>query len=457
MNHEPPPAPRLRLRALQPSDTRLIHETALNILARVGIAVGDRDTGDRLKALGCRETADGRLLFDAMVVQTALNTVPRRLVLYDRNGRRALDTAEETPRFCPGVNCINVLDYRNGRVRPCTLADIADAARVCDRLEHLDMAANLGNPCELPPEEQAIAGLRTLMTHTAKPFPFIAHDENEAERIWNYLAGVAGGWDQLASRPFAVDLTGPTSPLAIKAEACRRLRFAAARRLPLVCYPALFPGVTGPMTLAGALSQSAAEVLAGIVIHQAEGPGAPLASGSALLPMDMRTVNISYGGPEYALAGMAAVDYFSDIGVPSWIGAGCSDAHGFDAQAVAEAGANITSAALSHTAWIHNLGFLCAGRTGSLEMLVACDELAGMARRFVTGVAVSPETLAEPVIARAGASGRYLHHPHTRKHARRSMWIPSVFTRLDSGAWGRSGATSARKAIRQRIAQILAA
>jgi trimethylamine--corrinoid protein Co-methyltransferase len=211
----------------------------------------------------------------------------------------------------------------------------------------------------------------------------------------------------------------------------------------------------GPVTLAGALAQSAAEVLAGIVIHQAEAPGSPLISGSSVLPMDMRTVSLSYGSPEYVLAGMATVDYFSDIGVPAWIGAGCSDAHVFDAQAAGEAGANITAAVLSGTALVHNLGFLSAGKAGSLEMLVACDDMAGSARRFVSAMTVSQDHLAEAVIAEAGPSGRYLGHPHTKAHVRRSMWIPSVFQRFDVGAWRRAGARPARDAIRERIAELL--
>jgi trimethylamine--corrinoid protein Co-methyltransferase len=241
----------------------------------------------------------------------------------------------------------------------------------------------------------------------------------------------------------------------MKAEACRRLRYAAAKRLPVVCYPALFPGMTGPITLAGALAQSAAEILAGIVIHQAEAPGSPLISGSSVLPMDMRTVSLSYGSPEYVLVGMATVDYFSDIGVPTWIGAGCTDAHLFDAQSAAEAGANIMAAALSGTALVHNLGFLSAGKTGSLELLVACDDMAGSARRFVAAMTVSDEHLAEAVITDAGISGRYLNHPHTKAHVRRSMWIPSVFQRFDVGAWRRYGERSARETIRERIEELL--
>ena len=68
------------------------------------------------------------------------------------------------------------------------------------------------------------------------------------------------------------------------------------------------------------------------------------------------------------------------------VGAGCSDAHDLDLQAAAEVGSNMTAAALAGTTFIHNLGFLSGGRTGSLEMLVLCDELAGMVGRLAAGM-----------------------------------------------------------------------
>ncbi|MCP4691461.1 MAG: hypothetical protein GY859_25680, partial [Desulfobacterales bacterium] len=288
-----------------------------------------------------------------------------------------------------------------------------------------------------------------------KPLAFIAHDEREAERIWRRLADAAGGWDALAAKPFGLDLTGPTSPFNLKEESSRRLRFAASKRLPVVCYPCLFPGATGPMTLAGAVAQSSAEILAGIVVHQMEGPGAPVITGSAIVPMDLRTVNLSYGAPEYAMLGLAAVEYFESIGVPTWIGAGCTDAHAFDAQAISEAAMGMLSAAFSGTSFIHNLGYISSGKAGSLEMLVLCDELAGMVRRVAAGAPVDDNALAVDVSLAAGKSGKYLTHPHTIKHVEAGMWIPSLFHRFPVSRWRESGAKTTEDLIREKLNNLL--
>ncbi|TET80416.1 MAG: hypothetical protein E3J37_11375 [Anaerolineales bacterium] len=444
-----------KLRLLSKEDSCQIHQAALRILEEIGMLVMDQHTRRMLRQAGCRESDDGYLHYDEELVHKALSSVPAKMVLYNRNGEVAVDTDDVIPHFSPGLNCVNVLDYRTGEHRSCCLNDIVETARLCDRLPNIDLAAGLGNPSDVPASEQAMQTVQALSEGTSKPLAFIAHDEVEDEQIWSYLAELAGGWQELSARPFALDLTGPYSPLELGQEACRRLRFAARHRLPVVCYPALLTGATGPVTLAGAIAQSSAEILAGLVVHQLEHPGAPVISGSAILPMDLRTGVIAYGSPEYTLLCLGAVDYFKDLGVPTWFGAGCSDAHIPDAQAAAEAGMNIQIAVLSGTSFIHNLGFLSAGKTGSLEMLVLGDELAGMARRLTDGIVVDEETLGVEVTRRAYKDHSFLTDKHTLSHVRAAMWAPSLFQRTSLKEWGSSGSKTVQERIREKLMDLL--
>ncbi len=446
----------LRTRILSKNDTQRIHQAAMQTLGETGMAVHDDDTRKRLIQAGCKESEDGHVLFDESLIERTLVTVPSRMVLYQRNGTAAIDTGDTVTRYSPGLNCIDILDYKTGEHRPCLLEDIIKIARLCEQLPNIDMVASMGNPTDIPPEDQAMATVRAMVEHSDKPLAFIAHDEVEAETIWNFIADVAGGWTALTDKPLAMDLTGPTSPLEIGREACRRLRLSARKSVPTVCYPALMPGINGPMTLAGALAQSGAEILAGVVIHQMEQPGAPVISGSAILPFDMRTVNIAYGGPEYILACLAAADYFSDIGLPSWVGAGCSDAHIVDSQAAAEAGANMTAGALSATSFIHNLGFLSSGKTGSLEMLVLCDELAGMTKRIASGITVNEDTLAVEITRSASKTGKFLTEKrHTARHTRTEMWVPSFFQRTAANDWQETGAKTMSQRMNEKLMDLL--
>ncbi len=444
-----------RLRLLAGEDCARVRSAAFRLLEEVGVQVDDTKAREELKRAGARQDAAGRLRLSEQTVLRALEKVPRRLVLFDQDGRQAVDTADQVPRFGLGINCLRTLDWRTGEQRSCTLADIRETARLCEKLPNIDLTGSLGNPNELPAAEQALAAVRALAEGTRKPLAYTAHDEEEGRAIWGWLAERAGGWQALADRPFALDLTGPRSPLLLGSEACRRLAFAARRRLPVVCYPALLPGANGPVTLEGALAQSTAEILAGLTVHQLAGPGSPVLTGSSILPMDLRTGGIAYGSPEYAMAGLAAAELFGDLGFPTWTGAGCSDSHVVDAQAAAEAGMNLHLAVLSATAFVHNLGFLAGGKTGSLEMLALCDELICSARRLAAGLTVNEENLAVEVSVRATAQNSFLSDEHTLAHMRRSMWSPALFRRSSLEDWQRAGSPSLQDRLRARLHELL--
>ncbi len=447
----------LTLTAIEDEKAAAIHRAVLRVLWEVGAIVDDGPTKRWLiHDHGCREAEDGRVRFPEDLVERALETVPRRIRLYDRNGEMTVDTRDRTPKFCPGHNCVQVLDYETGEHRPASLGDIEKVGRVSEALPNLDALASLGYPSDVPAEEEALLTVQTLTAASRKPVVFTGHDEVEAEEIWTFLAGEAGGWDKLADKPCGLDLIGPVSPLKLGAETCRRIQFAARRMLPNVCYPAIFPGMACPITLAGAIVQSSAESLAGVVISQMTLPGAPIMAGSSILPMDMRRADLAYGSPEYALGGLGSADYLNHIGLPSWTGAGCSDAHDLDLQASAEAGSNMTAAALAGTTFIHNLGFLSGGRTGSLEMLVLCDELAGMVGRLAAGITVDEDAIALEVIKRAAADNAFLTDPHTFARYETEMWIPGLFERSDVALWLEAGSTPMRQRIKDKLHDLLA-
>lgn len=449
------PAKNLRFRVLTQEETGQIHKAALRILHEIGIDIHDDETQKRLKDIGCRKGENGYFIFPAEVVEEAISTVPSKVVLYDRHGNVAIDTGDTTPRFSPGIACVNVLDYETGTLRACVLQDIVKTARLCDRLPNIDLVASLGSPSDVPPHQESIQIARSIVENTTKPLDFHGHNEIETAQVWQYLADVAGGWESLLGKPFAIELTGATSPLKLGEEACRKLRFAASKCLPVVCFPAVMPGATAPVTLSGALAQAAAEILGGIVVHQMDHPGAPVISGAAIIPLDLRTGSICYGAPEYALICQATVDYLKDIGIPSWTGSGCSDAHTVDSQAAAEVGMNILMSTLAGTSWTHNLGFLSSGKTGSLEMLVLCDELAGMACRIAAGMKVDEEHLAFDVIKRAGKTGSFIAEDHTLTHVRNQMWIPSLIQRISSPKWNESGSKPMQERIREKLKSLL--
>jgi len=446
----------LSLELIGSADAELFHEAVKVILWNVGIIVGHLPTRKRLiKQHGCVETDADYLRFPADLVEAAIQTVPGKIQLYDLYGELKVDTSSKISSYCPGHNCVRILDFRSGELRSCRLEDIRETARVCEQLPNIDMVCSLGYPSEVPPEEEVVLTTSAMYDNCTKPAALLAHDDQIQKRMMSIVADRVGGWSRLADKPVCIELMGPISPLQLPDELCSRLINCARWQVPVVCYPATFPGMSCPVSIAGAVAQSSAEAIAGIVVHQLEQPGAPVLSGSAILPIDLRQANLAYGSPEYMLSCLGACDYFKYIGIPSWIGAGCSDSHQFDAQAAAEIGANLTIAAMARTPFVHNLGFLSGGRTGSLEMLVLCDEMIGWCSKMAGGIEVSADTIAAKVVQRAAASNEFLTDEHTRDRYLTENWYPNFCERSDADAWLEAGSRDMQQKIRDRLADML--
>lgn len=113
-------------------------------------------------------------------------------------------------------------------------------------------------------------------------------------------------------------------------------------------------------------------------------------------------------------------------------------------------------ASLAATAFIHNLGFLSAGKNGSLEMLVLSDELAGGVRRMAAGIQVSDESLGVEVTRRAAKDHSFIMDEHTIAHMSQAMWEPKLFRRTSLEGWADSGSAPLQRRIREKLEDLLA-
>ena len=107
-------------------------------------------------------------------------------------------------------------------------------------------------------------------------------------------------------------------------------------------------------------------------------------------------------------------------------------------------------AALSGGNLNHDVGYLEAGLTSSLEAIVAADEVIGMVKRIMRGIEVSRETLALDVIHEVGPGGEFLTTEHTFNHFKND-WFPSLFDRGSYEAWEGDG----KKRLGQRANEVV--
>lgn len=446
----------LGLRVLERDQIEDIHQATLEVLDRTGVEVYNDHALDVLRRNGAR-VQGRRVRLPAWMVEEALRSRPQRVPIGDRAEGRAMLLEADRFYFGTGSDTPFVLDPFTQQRRPATKRDVEQATLVSDSLPNIDFVMSLGLASDVPARTSDLHQFEAMLLNTTKPIIFTAHDAEGLLDILEMAAIAKGGEEDLEENPNVILYAEPSSPLMHSNDALEKVIIASERRIPVIYTPAVIVGATGPVTVAGAIVQGNAEQLSGLVIQQLVAKGAPFIYGGGIPIMDMVTSVCTYAAPELHLANVLLAEMSRFYGLPVFTTAGCSDSMLFDQQAGIEAGFTIMLNALSGANLIHDVGYLGSGTTSSLEMLVACDEVIGLAKRIVAGLDTSREALAVDLIHKVGPGGHYLAEEHTLRNLRKELWFPSpLINRQNYDGWVASGSKTMGERVRERIKEILA-
>jgi trimethylamine--corrinoid protein Co-methyltransferase len=428
-----------------------IHAASLEILERVGIDVHDETARAVLQRGGARIDGLRARLPEAMV-RRALNTVPRRMRLCDRDGRVAMRAGGHASYFGGGSDCLNILDHRTGERRKPTLKDVAEAASLMDALPEIDFVMSLFLPADVDSRIYDRYQMEAMLDHTTKPIIFVTPDFEGCVAAVEMCEIVAGGREAFAARPFAACYVNLTSGLIANAEALQKAMFLAERGLPQMYIPLNAGGVNSPVTTAGCMAAMNAGTLLGIVLTQLVREGAPIAvPGWNGGPYNLQTMVGNYVlAEEQGVA--TSMGKFYDL--PVFGLGGSTDSKVLDQQCGAEVTISLMTALLHGANIVHDLGFMDAGLQGSLQLLAVCNDLLGFLRAATRGVVVDAETLALDVIEELGPTGNYLEHPHTLRHFR-EPYYSKLADKNVYAVWESQGGTTMEARAARQVEDIL--
>ena len=420
-----------RLKVLNRQQALAIHTASLEILEKTGVKMEHDGARQLLLDLGATAVDADWVRIPAFLAEQALKTAPRRIMLHDQNGNKAMDLRDDLFYYGTGSDTTFTLDLESGERRRCVLGDTGRFARLVDGLENIDFAMSMSNPQDIPNVDYIyVYTFAEMLRNTNKPIVFIADRGEDMALVHELACLVTGGEEQFRQKPFLLNYSEAISPLRFPVNVVDRLMFCAEKQIPICLPSGSNAGGGAPITLAGAMALGIAENLVGLIIHQQTRPGAPFLFGPNVSALDMKSTVVSYGCPEWSLTQAALADMRDELyGLPIWSFAGASDAKTVDAQAGAEAMFSITTAMLSRCNLIHDVGYLEYGNTSSLEMVTIADELIAMARHFTNGIPVNNDTLALDALERvkqAGIKGIFL----TDDHNLRSLRVGPVYPQI---------------------------
>ena len=455
MNHTFPPQHSLRFSVLQPADVERIQELSCKILEETGIIVHYPGARQVLERHGASLDAGRQLArIPRHLVQQALESAPRQVHVYSqrdphKDPRLELDGQRYT-RTTTGLNWI--VDFRAARRRPVSYQDVVNWTRVIHAMPNLHFAGSL-NDQEAAVKSEEVRCLARMLHYTDKPFMFSAFS-GEGMRWLRRLTEVVQSGER---QPRLMVLSSVNSPLIYGWGQCEAAMVSAEVGIPVCVNSSAVSGVTAPVTLAGAVAQINAEMLAALTIIQLHKPGAPVIYAAHPMAMDMKTGMASISVAEVGLMSAACVEIGRAYGLPTASNGICTDTCTPDPMATLEKWANGYLPVMAGANVNGGAGSLACVGTVSLEQLVIDNDVYGHFFRHMRGITVDEETLAGDVIARVGPSNAYIMEEHTLAHFRDEYYYSPLANRLNAPTWEAAGSKDAVERAADMVRDILAA
>jgi trimethylamine--corrinoid protein Co-methyltransferase len=452
---------RPRMTILNGEEIEFLYAGALEVLERIGVRVLHPEALNLLKEAGASIHSDSLVKIRSTLVEKAIRSVPKKLIIYDREGKAAMDlgggnTGGMNTYYGTGSDLKNTYDPYTGELRPTVSRDIANMARVSDALPNIEFLMSYGIPSDCPLDQVYRTEFFEMVQNSVKPIVFTSDNGADSTRIIEMAAVVAGGMDRLREKPFLVNYSQPTSPLQHSLDAIGKVFACAEAGIPVVYPPGMIPGATAPVTMAGAITQSIAESLSALVIHQLKREGAPIILCGAHGWLDMSSAINVYAAPGRLMTQAALTTFYQHFGIPTWGFGGCTDAQVFDQQAGMEFAMINLWASLCGVNLAHDTAYVGSGMIGCLRSLVYNNEIIGYVRHILCrGVIVNGETRAISVLERVGPGGHFMMDDHTLHHFRGELWIPSLSNRDRYETWKEKGGKTVGEKADEKVKELL--
>jgi trimethylamine--corrinoid protein Co-methyltransferase len=372
-------------------DVEAIHEATLRVLSEVGIVLDHPQIRERLADSGA--TLNGaRVQLPPDLVEKSIEISTKKVKTRGRDGK-IITLGDGSLHWHNLGGARDIYDPVSGKLRRATLQDLRDSTRLLDALDQATTITPFFTPIDVPGELMSLAMYRYALPHTTKPLQGPGVQTGEEVKFAVDMAEVIGPVDEVLTMSVS-----PVSPLTFPADLVESMVQIARYGIPFGPLPCPTAGTTAPMSLAGALTQQNAEVLASVVIAQLIKPGLPIIYCGRLAMMEPRTGGSVWCGVEGGMASAATVQIGHRYGLPVNVYGLSTNSHTLEIQSGYERALNSILPALAGADELSGIGEMAAGVTGSFAQMVVDNDIAASVRRVIKGFDVNDDSLAVDVI-----------------------------------------------------------
>ena len=426
---------------IKTSDVTKIADAAIKILTGIGMSDAPEELCDLVLKHG-GSLKGSRLIYPSDLIRNAIEKHQRVVLLAGQTVENDLHVGGNYVYAGTGGAAPNLQNPKTNEYVPSKLKDLYNAARLADRLTNIRffsrslVAGDIEDPLQFD-LSTAAASLAGTSKHVMVQAAHWSHVIAIAELCYK----IAGGEESFRKRPFlSLHVNHAVPPLRFDPASIKVMMEAVKRGIPVHCNVFGQLGASSPVTIAGSVSQTLAENLAGLVAVHILDPDAASIAGPRPMITDLRTGGMAGGAPEQLMATAAAVQVMRYWKVPCSVIAGATDSKLVDFQSGYEKALTINSAVQTGA----NLITQAAGSQASLMAvnygaMVADNELIGILFRSNIIPEISDETLMHDSIKEVvNNEGHYLGHPETYARMKSDFYYPEIAERKSIEEWANS-------------------
>jgi trimethylamine--corrinoid protein Co-methyltransferase len=300
-----------------------IHLATLEVLEKTGIYIETDEALDVFDGAGAHVDRENRIVkMPPYLVEDAIRSAPSKILLAGRNPHNDKVLEAGRVHFTNFSEGIEVVDPYTGERRSPVKKDLADAAKLVDYLDEIDVCEKAVGSGDVDRETMSLHNAEAMLTNTTKHCCVGPGSGFLLTKLVKMAGLIVGGIRKLRERPILSFTTCPVSPLKLIDECCEIIMAAARTGSVINILSMAMAGGTSPVTLAGTLVTHNAEVLGGITLNQLVQKGAPVIYGSSTTAMDLKLGAASVGTPECAVISGAVARLARYYALPSYVAGG---------------------------------------------------------------------------------------------------------------------------------------
>ena len=421
-----------------------LHETSLRVLEELGLRVLLPEARALFAHAGCKVDEDDQFVWIGReVVAEALRTAPPAFTFRPRGMGRVLPIDADSLIFGAGAGCPNITDLDRGR-RPGRMSDFIETTKLHQSFDIIPLLAPSIEAQDVPVSVRHLDVAEAQLTLSDKTPWVYARGNGQVEDSFA-LIRIAQGLSREAfeAAPRCYTVINTNSPRQLDVPMSQGIIDFARANQPSVITPFCLAGAMAPITVAGALTLSHAEALAGIALCQLARPGAPVVYGAFSSNVDMKSGAPVFGTPEHIKANFGAGQLARHVGLP-WRSAAGTAANSADVQGAYETQLALWGCLLAGANMIlHSAGWLEGGLTFSMEKFITDLEVCQTVAECMIPVAAGADEIGFDAIAEVAPGGHFFAAAQTMARYQTEFYAPFVSDWQNFGQWSETGARSA--------------